>query len=173
MSDPSPPDAHNLTRTEDRRGFLARASTWAMAGGLVAGYGACFAKGAQFLYPAERTPTGWRYVLAIDNMAVGESTQFRAPSGQTIVIARQAEAGTADDFIALSDVCPHLGCRVHWQVQHDRFFCPCHNGVFTPDGVGVSGPPGDAGLNLARFPLEVRSGLLFIEVPLAGPEGRA
>lgn len=139
-----------------------------MAGGLAAGYGSCFATGARFLYPAERTPTGWQYVISVERMKAGESIQFKAPTGQTIVIARQAEAGEVADFIALSDVCPHLGCKVHWQAVQERFFCPCHNGVFDAEGTGVSGPPGDAGLNLARFPLEIRHGLLFIEVPLEG-----
>ena len=40
----------------------------------------------------------------------------------------------------LSSVCPHLGCAVGWQPQNDRFFCPCHNSVYTPTGALVSGP---------------------------------
>ena len=70
----------------------------------------------------------------------------------------------AEAFAALSSVCPHLGCQVHWQPQNDRFFCPCHNGVFAPDGTGIGGPPGDAGQSLPRYPLKLENGLLFIEV---------
>jgi phenylpropionate dioxygenase-like ring-hydroxylating dioxygenase large terminal subunit len=53
---------------------------------------------------------------------------------------------------------------VHWEAQNNRFFCPCHNGVFTPEGKATSGPPADAGQSLFRFPLKVENDLLFIEV---------
>jgi len=61
-------------------------------------------------------------------------------------------------------VCPHLGCQVHWEPQNDRFFCPCHNGVFSPDGVATAGPPAEAGQSLLEYPLKVEGNLLFIEV---------
>jgi Rieske Fe-S protein len=55
---------------------------------------------------------------------------------------------------------------VHWQAQNNRFFCPCHNGIFTPEGKGIGGPPGDAGQSLPRYPLRIENGLLMIEVPV-------
>ena len=78
----------------------------------------------------------------------------------------EVTTGDVDDFIALSSTCPHLGCQVHWEAAHDRFFCPCHNGVFDPSGRGLSGPPGEAGLSLPSYNLRVDNGLLFIEVPV-------
>ena len=50
--------------------------------------------------------------------------------------------------------------------QEQRFFCPCHRGVFDPNGVAVSGPPADAGQSLSSIPLEVdeKSGVIYIEV---------
>ena len=45
------------------------------------------------------------------------------------------------DFIAMSNVCTHLGCRVRWISDQEEFFCPCHNGVFDKEGKVVSGPP--------------------------------
>ncbi|TAK11253.1 MAG: ubiquinol-cytochrome c reductase iron-sulfur subunit [Anaerolineae bacterium] len=45
------------------------------------------------------------------------------------------------DFIAMSNVCTHLGCRVRWVENDETFFCPCHNGVFAKDGKVVAGPP--------------------------------
>jgi len=41
----------------------------------------------------------------------------------------------------LSAVCPHLGCSIGWSDEKAQFVCPCHNGVFSPDGALVSGPP--------------------------------
>jgi hypothetical protein len=54
---------------------------------------------------------------------------------------------------------------VHWEPQNDRYFCPCHNGVFQPDGVAIGGPPAEAGQSLSAYPLEVRDRLLYIRVP--------
>lgn len=45
------------------------------------------------------------------------------------------------DFIAMSNICTHLGCRVRWISDQEEFFCPCHNGVFDKEGKVVSGPP--------------------------------
>lgn len=45
------------------------------------------------------------------------------------------------EYVVMSNVCTHLGCRVRWIPEKDGFYCPCHNGVFAKDGSVVSGPP--------------------------------
>lgn len=45
------------------------------------------------------------------------------------------------DFVAFSNICSHLGCRVRWIEDQEEFFCPCHNGVFAKDGTVLEGPP--------------------------------
>ena len=82
-----------------------------------------------------------------------------------------ADGDTADAFVALSSICPHLGCQVHWEPQNDRFFCPCHNGAFDASGKPTEGPPATAGQELTRFPLQVMNGLLFIQVPMQSVNG--
>lgn len=37
--------------------------------------------------------------------------------------------------------CTHLGCRIKYQDDQKRYFCPCHGGVFDDNGKVVSGPP--------------------------------
>ena len=129
----------------DRRDFLSTASSLAMTGGLVASYGTLGYMAGRFLYPARGSNVGWLYVANLEDLAVGDSMTFRAPSGATVVIARHPARGTvAESFVALSSVCPHLGCQVHWEEQNDRFFCPCHNGVFDREGVATEGPPAQA-----------------------------
>lgn len=150
----------------DRRGFLSQASSWLMLGGLASGYGACGAIGLRYLFPARRGSTAWLFVGRADEIEVGDALEYRAPSGQNVTIARQANSGTVDDFVALSSTCPHLGCRVHWESQNTRFFCPCHNGVFDAAGNPVSGPPAEAGQALPRFSMKIEAGILFIEVPV-------
>ncbi len=159
--------SQNDPKNEDsRRGFLAGGSRVAMLAGLLGGYGAFGAIAARFLYPAKPQDKSWMYVVNADEIRQGESLIYRGPSGETINVARQRDEGSADDFIALSSTCPHLGCQVHWEAQNDRFYCPCHNGVFDPSGKGVSGPPGDAGQSLPSYPLKLDGKLLFIELPV-------
>ena len=55
-----------------------------------------------------------------------------------------------------------------WEEHNQRFFCPCHNGVFTPEGIAIAGPPGEAGQRLAQYPLKVERGMLFVQVPVEG-----
>ena len=42
---------------------------------------------------------------------------------------------------ALSNICTHMQCDVHWDVQLGRFLCPCHGGLYAIDGTNVGGPP--------------------------------
>lgn len=152
--------------TAGRRPVLTWLSRFALVGGLVASYGTLAAFMGRFLYPARDTARGWLFVAEVDRLKPGDSLVYRAPSGATVNIARQGQGTMAEDFIALSSTCPHLGCQVHWEAQNDRFFCPCHNGIFTPSGEAIGGPPAEANQSLPRFPLKVEQDLLYIEVPL-------
>lgn len=160
------PQPANEPDSPERRGFMATASSLFMAGGLAAGYGAFAALSGRYLYPAQPEQKAWVYAADARSLQPGSSFTFRTPMGATVAIARQGGSGNVDDFIALSSTCPHLGCQVHWEGQNNRFFCPCHNGVFDPKGKGIGGPPGDAGQSLPQYPLKLENGLLFIEVPL-------
>ena len=64
------------------------------------------------------------------------------------------------DYVVMSNVCTHLGCRVRWIPEKDGFFCPCHNGVFSKDGNVVAGPPPRP---LDRFESKVEDGVIFIK----------
>jgi Rieske Fe-S protein len=136
-----------------------------MVAGLAGGYGGFAAVALRYLYPATTDDRLWQFVIDTDQIKVGESIRYRGPSGETINITRQNRNGDADDFTALSSTCPHLGCQVRWEQQNNRFYCPCHNGIFDPSGVATAGPPGDAGQSLSRYSLKVENGLLHIAVP--------
>ncbi len=152
-------------QSTERRSFLGRASSAAMIAGLAAGYGTLGAMAARFVYPAHPRETGWMFVTEVDRMRPGDSLLYRAPTGEPVAVTRQGDSGRVEDFIALSSTCPHLGCQVHWEAQNDRFFCPCHNGIFDRTGKGTGGPPGEAGQSLPRYPLIIADGMLFIDVP--------
>lgn len=133
-----------------------------MGGGLVLAYGTLALQGLLFLLPKRLRPkTRLIYAGRIDQFAVGGVRTIYDLDGNAILVKR-GETG----FEAFSSVCPHLGCRVHWEAEEKAFFCPCHRGVFDSDGVAVSGPPADAGQRLTQVTLEVddRSGVIYLEV---------
>jgi len=148
-----------------RREFITTASSLAMLGGLAGGYGAFAATAGKFLYNADSSFMGWMFVAPTSNIQVGDSIAFRTPSGANVTIVRKTRGGLVRDFLALSSTCPHLGCQVSWEPNHNRFFCPCHNGIFNADGIATDGPPGDAGQKLPQYRLQIEEGLLYIEVP--------
>jgi glycine/D-amino acid oxidase-like deaminating enzyme/nitrite reductase/ring-hydroxylating ferredoxin subunit len=58
--------------------------------------------------------------------AEGESfAAYRAPDGE---------------LFAVSPVCTHLGCKVHWNSVETSWDCPCHGSRFRPDGTVIEGP---------------------------------
>lgn len=168
MSEPVPSHPVPSPDTElPRRGFLTGASTIAMTGGLVAGYGTFGSIALRYLVPMGEARTIWLFVTDVQRLRSGDSFIYKSPAGASVAIARTGTKGTIDDFLALSDVCPHLGCQVHWEPQNDRFFCPCHNGAFRRDGTAISGPPAEAKQSLSQYTLRLEGNLLFIEVPAA------
>jgi len=148
-----------------RRGFLASALTLGLFGSLAAAYGTFAAYAARFLYPAIPPRRAWMYVTRLEQMPPGGSLRWTAPSGAMVNVTRLGHGVAAADFVALSSVCPHLGCQVHWEAQHDRYFCPCHNGTFDPEGRPTGGPPKEGNTPLPRYPLQIRDQLVFIEIP--------
>ena len=64
------------------------------------------------------------------------------------------------DYITMSNICTHLGCRVRWISNQSQFFCPCHNGVFDKNGDVVAGPPPR---KLDRYETKVENDQIFIK----------
>ncbi|RKH63526.1 FAD-dependent oxidoreductase [Corallococcus aberystwythensis] len=56
--------------------------------------------------------------------------------GRKVAVYRE-EDGTAH---AVSPVCTHLGCHVHWNNAERTWDCPCHGGRFSPTGRVLNGP---------------------------------
>ncbi|MCF6093363.1 ubiquinol-cytochrome c reductase iron-sulfur subunit [Microaerobacter geothermalis] len=70
-----------------------------------------------------------------------------------------------DDIMVLSTICTHLGCQVSWNTNPDpakknEFFCPCHFGRYTEDGINIAGTPPRA--PLWQFEHEVKDGKLYV-----------
>ncbi|MEC2056711.1 ubiquinol-cytochrome c reductase iron-sulfur subunit [Peribacillus psychrosaccharolyticus] len=66
-------------------------------------------------------------------------------------------------IVALSPICKHLGCTVAWNTDKEnpnQFFCPCHYGRYTKDGVNVKGTPPIAPLDL--YATKEKDGILYL-----------
>ena len=64
-------------------------------------------------------------------------------------------------YIAMSNICTHLGCHVRWIFEKDQFYCPCHNGQFDSNGMVVAGPPPRP---LDRYEIKVENDQLYVMV---------
>ncbi len=60
---------------------------------------------------------------------------------------------------ALSAICTHLGCNVHWYPEENKFVCPCHQGIYDFNGNVVSGPPPRP---LEKLPVKLHDGQVFV-----------
>lgn len=61
----------------------------------------------------------------------------------------------AEEYVAISTRCMHLGCPVRYVAAAQRFICPCHGGVYNVRGEVDGGPPVRP---LDRFYTRVRNG---------------
>lgn len=115
------------------------------------------AEGAAFLDagPVADFPVGqWR--LAAVEM-VQEDGWKKTRVRHSVWVRWQGE-GT-QGITVLSTICPHLGCPVNWHSDQSEFVCPCHGGVFSPEGRRIGGPPPR---NMDPLDFEVRNGRLWV-----------
>jgi Rieske Fe-S protein len=54
-----------------------------------------------------------------------------------VFVSRKADGS----FEIFHNHCTHVGCPINWNPGAQRFFCPCHGGVFDRDGRVLAGPP--------------------------------
>lgn len=151
----------------DRREFM-KLATWAI-GGLIS-VGMSIPAIAYIITPALRNTRSKNLVQLAppDKVELGTPTLFKVKIKQQagwilneneLAVYVLSEDGR--NFIAMSNICTHLGCRVRWVADQNQFYCPCHNGVFAKDGSVISGPPPRP---LDRYGVEIQDGHIFIVV---------
>lgn len=152
-------------RSIDRRSFMAIA-TWAIGGIISAGL--AIPAIAYVIGPAlQRKETqNWIRLGPTSKVELETPTLFKTrierKSGwivneEEVSVYVLTENGR--DFVAMSNICTHLGCRVRWIANREQFLCPCHNAVFAKDGSVVAGPPPRP---LDRFEVKVENGQLLV-----------
>lgn len=78
------------------------------------------------LKPGDLTDRPFDAGPAADFIAAGVYVQHRHLGVWIVSNGRQA--------MALSAICPHLGCLVNWSPSSQQFVCPCHSSRFEADG---------------------------------------
>lgn len=108
----------------------------------------------------------WIRLGSASKVEIGTPTLFKTKiEKQTGWIVNETELTfyvITDDgrnYVAMSNICTHLGCRVRWIADEREFFCPCHNAIFDEDGNVVTGPPPSP---LDRYEVKVEDDQLFI-----------
>jgi glycine/D-amino acid oxidase-like deaminating enzyme/nitrite reductase/ring-hydroxylating ferredoxin subunit len=72
---------------------------------------------------------------ALPKIAAGEGDVLSF-GGERLAVYRNANG----ELSAVSPVCPHLGCLVHWNTAEKSWDCPCHGSRFDPHGRVLNGP---------------------------------
>lgn len=148
-----------------RRQFLS-ITTWAIGGVISAGL--AIPAIAYIVGPALKREEAqdWIRLGPASKVELGTPTLFKTKiKQQTGWIVNEQEltvyvlTENGRDFIAMSNICTHLSCRVRWIAAQGQFFCPCHNGIFGKDGSVIAGPPPRP---LDRYEVKVEDDQLYI-----------
>jgi len=76
-----------------------------------------------------------RQAQHLASLAPGDSAHVEA-DGEDFAAWRSPEG----ELFAVSPVCTHLGCKVHWNSVETSWDCPCHGSRFRVDGTVIEGP---------------------------------
>ena len=147
-----------MTQTHTRRSFLEWG--WKIGGtllGLAAGW-TLF----ESLRPLAGTAAGATFKLA-------DPSSYPTGSATYVAAGRFYVTNPGDTVFALSQKCPHLGCRVPFCNSSGRFECACHGSVFDLGGEWIQGP---APRGMDRFPVAVQDNLVVVDTSelLPGPD---
>jgi len=115
----------------------------------------------------EKIPQDWRSVGAVKDFEIGKTVAVSfldaSPlpwSGVTAKTAAWLRRDSEQVFTAFAINCTHLGCPVRWLQDANLFMCPCHGGVYYPDGAVAAGPPPEP---LSHYKVRVHNGQVEIQ----------
>jgi len=109
-----------------------------------------------FFTPSKKGKTYHKYLVCkVDEIPIGKAKEIMIQKKPVFVIHLE------DGFKVFSGICTHLGCIVKWEENKNRFYCPCHKGIFDKTGKVTGGPPPRP---LDEFTVEMDDNLVFVKV---------
>lgn len=95
-------------------------------------------------------------LCGVEEVPVGGSRPFAYPNEHEPCLLIRTDN---ESWVAYGQKCTHLACAVVPQPQHNRLYCPCHEGAFSlVDGRPIQGPPRRP---LPRVTLEISDGSVY------------
>jgi cytochrome b6-f complex iron-sulfur subunit len=100
---------------------------------------------------------------------LGSPASYKAETASYVTAGRLWVANTGTGIYALSQKCPHLGCRVPFCESSGHFECPCHGSKYDIGGEWIEGP---APRGMDRYVVKLRGDSLTVDTSklLTGPE---
>jgi len=153
-----------MEKQETRRSFYSAAI--AGLGTIIGAVLAIPAAAYLLLKPKAAAKSQWVDAADLNSLQVGKPEEVvfrRSRVDGWRVLNEKATAWVvrtdAQNVIAYSPSCTHLGCAYHWDEASKNFICPCHTSAFSIDGKVLAGP---APRPLDRFSTRVDNGKLLI-----------
>jgi cytochrome b6-f complex iron-sulfur subunit len=112
-----------------RRDFLR--TGWKVGGALL--IGSAVYTGYEALRPLTTGASGGK-------ITVGSVTSFAEGTATYVPAGRMYVVNASSHVLALSQKCPHLGCRVPFCDSSGRFECACHGSIYDLGGEWIAGP---------------------------------
>ena len=135
-------------------------------GGLITAALAIPAAAYLLIKPKSKKTSEWVDAADLNSLQVGQPQEVvyrRSRVDGWRVLNEKATAWVvkmdAQNVVAYSPSCTHLGCAYHWDDNDHNFVCPCHASVFSIDGKVLAGP---APRPLDRYVAKVRDGKILI-----------
>ena len=112
-----------------------------------------------------KSKEAWIDILSESELKVGETKEvgfvmkvydgYQTVDRKYTVYLHKSEHGLK----CFDPACTHLGCKIKFQDDQRRYFCPCHGGIFSENGAVVSGPPPTG---LIEHPVKVANGRILV-----------
>ncbi len=142
-----------MKERQTRREFL---KSIPILGALAVAFGVFLRNFILYLFPSIEKKRYHKYLVCkVDELEVGKAKRLDI-GGKPVYVVRLKEG-----YRVFSGICTHLGCIIRWEEQKERFFCPCHKGVYAKDGRVLKGPPPRP---LDRYKVEVKNDLVFMYI---------
>lgn len=93
-------------------------------------------------------------------ITVGNVSSFPEGTATYVPAGRLFVANPGGEIFALSQKCPHLGCRVPFCESSGRFECGCHGSVFDLGGEWIAGP---SPRGMDRYPVSADGDTLVVD----------